>query len=449
MNIDSFDNTLVCKNDDFQTVLSFFKDTREVPNYIEKSILEIILYKLYSKDYCFETIEEYLECLPDRFVQDIIQNINSMYFNQSKVSYVQNHLSYLVYYLSANIFKVWKPLLDLLIKNTLKPNIRILDIGTGPGSIPIGIFEFYKALAGKFPEIYFKLSFSLVDAEEEFLDIATKIINKIGECSPPNIEVSIERIFCRQITNESVFDDFKGFDIISMSNFITSTEGININDAVSIINNLRNSLDDYGSFIIIEPGDKGSCKGLKEVRNAIVNRKIFNIFSPCVGVWEEKSNYNCKCFNMVRCYWKIPCIYEYLVAKGLNKAKRVDVPFNYVVLRKDKIKKYDPIRNQQHYVKLADLNKYINMEVNVKSLIRTVIYKDDLINISLCDGSCSFEEDNKAVWIYLSYDYLKQIGIYGPLIAAERITLKKVSVILKNKKLILEANKDSHILIDY
>ncbi len=74
----------------------------------------------------------------------------------------------------------------------------------------------------------------------------------------------------------------------------------------------------------------------------------------------------------------------------LNKAKRVDVPFNYVVLRKDKIKKYDSIRNQQLYVKLADLNKYINMQVNdINRLLGGILMssrKWETVNIDTIDG---------------------------------------------------------------
>lgn len=132
-------------------------------------------------------------------------------------------------------------------------------------------------------------------------------------------------------------------------------------DAPEIVNRFKNNLAKDGALIIIEPGDNISCKALKNVRNAVVGENGFNLYSPCIGIWEEKSSYNCSCFNMVRSFWEIPKIYQYLVGKGLTKASRIDVPFNYVVLRLDDLRKYDISTNYQHYTKVSDLptRKYL------------------------------------------------------------------------------------------
>ena len=449
MKIDSFDNTLICEHEDLQTVLAYFKNDRILPNYIEKLVLKLIVEQVYSKEIIFDSLEEYLAYLPNEFIQKTIADINSMFSKHAKVAYAHSHLSYLLYYLPANVFKVWKPLLDLLLRSTLKPSMRILDIGTGPGSVPIGIIQFYSSLATSFPEIPFSLTFVLIEGEQHFLNIAAKVIKMAANYAMPNLTITIESEICEKVYPDNNYSYLGIFDLITMSNFLTSNEGENQTNAVSLIRNFRGNIDEDGSLIIIEPGDERSCKALKRIRNEVANNKILNIFSPCIGIWAEKTSYDCACFNMVRCFWRIPRIYKYLIDKGLNKARRVDVPYNYVVFRIDRIKKYSVVRNSQHFIKLIDLKENIGKIVNVIALIRTVIAIDGRISFSLCDGSCSFSHDRKAVWVDISNDQLKKNGICIPLIAAEKITLKKVIVKSSGERINLEINNNSRIAIDY
>lgn len=197
------------------------------------------------------------------------------------------------------------------------------------------------------------------------------------------------------------------------------------------------------------PGDKESSRYLKEIRNFVINNNILNIFSPCIGIWEEKAKYECSCFNTVRCYWETPQIFKLLQRRGVAKSKREDIPFNYVVFRKDKVKKYEITRNRQHFVMLSDLKGYSGKTVNVKARIRTVIVKDGIVRISLCDGSCGFLNDDDAVWTRISEKQLHESGIDIPLIAAEKITLKKVGVIASGKKVDLTVDKDTMITVEY
>lgn len=506
MKIDIFDNTLVCEKEDLQSVLTYFKEDRKIPEYIEKSILKIVLNKLYNRvsevedivyeydiecyykyygkyDYEYDgeyygkydcgydseydgkyddeyddkygiddehhTIDKYLKRLPCEFINNAINDINTMFFTGSKVVYKGRYLSYLMYYLPANIFKVWKPLLDLQLANTLKPDLRVLDIGTGPGSVPLGMIEYYKALAESFTDISFSLSFVLVEAEKEFLDIARSMLTMTKRHMPNNLTINIEKTIWTKMDTKSECRYIGKFDVITMSNFLTANEGDNQENAYLIVRKFAENLTTDGSLIIIEPGEENSCIALKKLRNDIANAGELNVFSPCIGIWEEKSSYQCACFNMVRCYWQVPIIYKYLIDKGLDKARRIDVPFNYVVFRRDKVKKYSAEKNIQHFTKIVDLKEKHNQMVNVIAFIRTVIYTGNKVSFSLCDGSCSFSEDGQAVWIYVSKKLLEQNGITIPLIAAEKITLKKVVVKLVGQGIILELNKNSRIAIDY
>lgn len=452
MKIDSFDNTLVFEKEDLQTVLSYFKDSRKLPEYLEKSVLQVILHKIGQGNTELKSLEEYLEFLPLSFVGKTVENIKVMFAGTNKVSYKQNHLSYLLYYFPGNVFKVWKPLLDLQLKSALRPQMRILDIGTGPGSAPIGIVEYYKALAESFPKLSFRLNFVLIECELDFLNIAKELIEKLREYLPENLTVTIESTILEKVRVESDFSSLGKFDLITMSNFLTANENENENqeNGAAIINRFKCNIKNDGAFTIIEPGMEKSCIALKRIRNKIIQEGYFNIFSPCVGIWKEKDEYDCACFNMVRCYWSVPKIYQFLISKGLNKADRVNVPFNYLIFRKDKLRKYFPIKNAQHFTKLTDLKEVIGQKVNIIAVIRTAIYKGDNLGLSLCDGSCSFlADDSNAIWFNIANAQIVKNGINIPLISGEKITLKKVTVKLKHNRINLEFGNDSRVTIEY
>ncbi len=448
MKIDSFDNTLICENDELETVLSFFEERREIPEYIELSILRVVSKKLGLQD--FRTINEYLNNLPKNFMDYLISTVNGMYSSNCQINYCNRHLPYLIYYLPVNIFKVWKPLLDLQTQDLLKSKVEILDVGTGPGSVPLGIIEYYKSLAVCFNEIEFELQFTLIEKETEFINIACKMINECINYLPENLHVKINNQYCISVSAKNNYDFLGTFDMVLMSNFLAYGEELNQENGYKIICNFKSNIKKDGSLIVIEPADRRNCIPLKRLRNSVVNNRDLNVYSPCIGVWEVKEKYSCACFNMVRSYWKLPKIYEFLLKKGLYKGTRPDVPFNYIIFRKDNKKKYDIIKNQKHFVKLCDLKDYLSKKINVIAIIRTVIYKQetDIVKIALCDGTMSCT-DFEAVWIEVTKKSLNDMGINIPLIAAERIKLNGVTVKAFNKDIYLKVDRNTRIRVEY
>lgn len=449
MKVDCFDNTLVCEKDDLQYSLSYFKDNRKVPEYVEKAILEYIYKKLKLSYSDNKSINELLENLPNDFIRQSIFEINTMFITPNEVEYKGLHLSYLLYYLPSNIFKIWKPLLDLHLNSLLKPKLSILDIGTGPGSVTIGLIEFYKSLALKYGDISFKLEFTLIDAEESFLDIALFMLKCSEEYLPANLKIEVVNEFCHLISPEYENEELREYDLITMSNFLSINEKSNSTYGQLLISKIIEYLKKNGSIIIIEPADEQNCYSLKQIRNNVLSGSKINLYSPCASIWESKALYNCTCFNMARSYWELPTISKYLSKNGLNKGRRVDVPFSYVILRKDGYKKYEIETNTKHFARLKDLDEHIGKRANIKAIIRSVIENGNRLRILLCDGSCSFNGKEYGIYIDTTSSFLKEHGINVKLIAGEKITLNKIIVRRDNQDIRLDIDNKSILKIDF
>ena len=433
--------------------MSYFKDFRNIPEYIEVLILEQVFNNLNIKSNHLIQIEDYLDALPEEFICKTIIDINTMFGKYKKANYKSSYLSYLIYYLPANIFKTWKPLLDLHLKSLLKANLEILDIGTGPGSIPIGIIEFYKHLAITYKHIEFSLNFTLIEIEKNFIDIAIKLINDTNKYLPHNLKVNIRNTYNERVGENYENKNLEKYDLITMSNFLNINEYNNSCIAVNILNGLKKNLAENGALILIENGDMQNCVEFKGIRNEVVNNKTYNIYSPCVGIWEEKEKYTCRCISMTRVYLKQPKIYQFLYSRGVEKANNIDIPFNYVILRTDGLRKYEIETNRQNYSKLCELKEKNNEIVHVAAIIRTVIpnkkNRSD-IRLLLCDNSFDSGSIKYDVNIELTKEQLFKHGITIPLIAAEKIALKNVAVKIRTKNNIyLEVLPNSRITVEY
>lgn len=450
MRVDILDNTIICEGEDLQESLNYIDENRELPIEIEKIILGVIYKELGLKYNENSSIMDNLNLLPEHFLEKIVSDINTMFKGNKKIDYKDNYLAYVMYYLPVNVFKIWKPLLDLHINSTLKKDISILDIGTGPGSVPLGIIEFYKKLAIIYDDVDFSLEFVLVDAQYNFLRIANKIMEAIKMYLPPNLKVNLKEAICTKITAKRSYSPGR-FDYITMSNFLAIVEGNNSRYSYDIVSKFADNLEEDGSFIIIEPGDKENCINLKRLRNRLVKNGKFNLYSPCVGIWEEKEDYQCGCFSTVRMYWELPNIFTFLKKNGLRHSLRRDVPFNYVVLRKDGLTKYRPITNTQHFTKLSQLKENDGNVINIIAFIRTSIYKQDYVKLGLCDGSSCYDGGIEGVWINIPISRLKKQGKDIKLIAGERIKILKVLVKKDtiNNTFYLKLTDESKIRIDY
>lgn len=74
-------------------------------------------------------------------------SISRLFSTTEQTDYDEYCRAYALYYLPVNMQKIWRPLLDLAITDSLESSCRVLELGAGPGSATFGLIEFYKYLA--------------------------------------------------------------------------------------------------------------------------------------------------------------------------------------------------------------------------------------------------------------------------------------------------------------
>lgn len=412
---------------------------REIPLFIQNTIIDLI-YNEIKTERTSKDLKKSLEQIDKNIVNNVINSIDNMYKNIEKTDYSNKHIEYIWYYLPNNIYKVWQPLIDLAVAGELKTEIDLLDIGTGPASLPIGFIEFYSKIAQYFKGVKFKLNIYMVDAQPKFLYFASCLIKNIINEVPKNLEIYFQTD-CKFIGQDTNLNFGKKFDIISMSNFINHFEHQSAVSMKKFVEGLKNILNDDGSIIFIEPGSKDECKDMKELRNILVNNNIYNIFSPCVSIWEEKKLFDCICFTTYSMPIKKPELIEFLIENGLRKQKKEHVSFNYMILRTDGIRKYKIERNKQSFSLIKDIFQMQDGEnrVNIKGVVRKKTVKNK--SFCVCDGSCIAQE----IWINIENDADDAVKEFDILNMGEKVNIKKMKVIKQRDRITLVLDKKSKL----
>lgn len=235
--------------------------------------------------------------------------------------------AYVHYFLPANLYKIHLPLRELAIhKKALfsKDRLRVLDIGSGPGTAILGAMEFFSNMER--PPF---LEFTAVDMVAENLREAEALFKS---CRKEGASLS---------TIKSVVEKIDGlikgpFDIIILSNLLNELAGNDLNKIekrVEILNRiLERLLSVEGSCIIIEPSLRDTSREMLEVREGLL-RIGYHIYSPCLIETPCPALNNPKDWCHEDVPWKFPdTVKEIDRLTGLRKDS---LKFSYLVIRRD------------------------------------------------------------------------------------------------------------------
>lgn len=356
--------------------------------------------------------------------------LNTMFANRQVVDYSKIVEEYLLYYFPVNLFKIWKPLIDLCERQQMLPDIEVLEIGCGPGSSTFGLIELYRFMAIDNPQTKFKVSIILVEQHVEFLKAFEYLFDKYKSILPDNLEVLIEKMFNNEVENSIAFVGTTSFDLIYASNVFNSNEKYGIQKFKALMCNLKPYLKNSGSIIIIEPAEQIYAKPFLTIRNELQNDDIYTIYSPCNSMYTH-SHIMCCTFSMAKIHLRNSILLNELKRNAIiSKGNHLVHNFQYAVFRKDELRKYDLINKKHDKLNCLSV-KMVGERVNIFANVITVNEKSSgELGLLLCDGTL---QENEKVWLNISNDDLEQHKIGIKIVRGERIVLKGAIVGVDHK----------------
>jgi ribosomal protein RSM22 (predicted rRNA methylase) len=240
--------------------------------------------------------------------------------------------AYTSYFLPANIHKIHTPLRDLALHpGRLFENakLRILDIGSGPGTAVLGVMEFFSGMDNP-PE----LEFIAVDQVPENLTEAETLFAAYRNST--RLRASLRTIRATVARAENLPGEC--FDMIILSNVLNELVPYDEEKIVKRVGFLNDTcsrlLADKGSCIIIEPALRETSRDMLNVRDELLECGL-HPYSPCLLRGKCPALMNPKDWCHEDVPWTPPAIIQEV--DRLTGLRKDSLKFSYLVLRKDAV----------------------------------------------------------------------------------------------------------------
>ena len=414
---------------------------KSISGYQIPQVLDDTLCDLLATNYNVNKAEKYNAlAYESKIKRNIVQRISNLFANTATTAdYENNELFYALYYLPLNMYKIWVPLKDLLSRKALRSSIEVLELGAGPGTSTFGLLEFYRHMAEENTNETFSVAIDIVEKEQGFITIFETLLDSYIQGLPINLNVTLGKVYCKEITDDFSFLTDTKYDLIYASNMFNSNERYGNTYFIECCKKLKLLLKEKSSLIFIEPGEKVISTHFKNSRNAVEQEKILQIFSPCCCLFNQEHK-RCNCFSIAHLRNIKSKVLNFLAELGLRSIHNGTHSFDYVVFRNDNLKKFDVERKKR--IRLSEVDwSALGQTVNVTAIVLSEVKKTNRTGLMLCDGTIS-----GSVWLNLSDEDIKIHNIQTDLIRGEKIDLKGAETCGKLK---LKVTNRTEITVSY
>ncbi len=279
----------------------------------------------------------------------------------------------------------------------LPKQLRLLDIGTGPGTVSLAVLYFYDILFSVTGMHDLSVEIALLDRRQEYLDFAAANIKSWLVLQHISIPVWVCRSVCGCLEKESArlrcVLGRGDYNLVVSSHVINEYELYDTASALALVEFALEMTADDGSLAIIEPATEVMSRRIADLHWQLKSANLASAFAPCAYPWKKYPGLQqrCACWSHACESWWKPASIQVLERYGAQHKN--DVDFNYLVLRKDGFNRFKAYRTpdkyaSEGYVKLVNGNKYLGQKVNIVGVATNIYRNNDLMIIDICDGTC-------------------------------------------------------------
>jgi SAM-dependent methyltransferase len=289
-------------------------------------------------------------------------------------------LSYLAYHFPVYFMQAEHLLAMLIREGLLKESMTVLDVGTGPGVVPLAIADFYSRLDKGRVVVH-----SLERSEEHveaFMYLREQFTRKDAKASirPPKKA---------DITSPDVTGIPEKIDLMIFSNVLNELPDITMESRAEIVARMAESLSPDGSILIVEPADEENATRMRTLTVALAAKGL-NIYSPCTFLWGTPCTApRCWSFETAPAI-RLTRVMETLAhCEDSYRYVNTDIKYSYAILRKDGKKKEScRMPAGSKFLRLSKVHLHVGKRINVVGVkmsgelgdARSHVYK-------ICDGT--------------------------------------------------------------
>ena len=296
-------------------------------------------------------------------------------------------VSYLLYHFPVYFCQYQYLLLELFKGGLLSNKMRIIDAGSGPGTITLSTIDFFRKLKDVYSRnnMDFKLSIRIESIEKElenivcYKELCEKYLSGSQESSA---NIIIGEPVRSPVESAPVPHDA---DLIVFSNVLAELKSTPPERA-NVVERIASGSNDP-TLIIIEPADLDNSKALRITQQTLV-RKGFNVYSPCSFIWGKMcSGDNCWSFKEQGDITAPDFMKKIADTADPYRYMNTDMKFSSVILKKGRISKHN-YRAKGKFMALSNLKKHIEKHINVAaSVMSGNLGNEKTFVFKICDGT--------------------------------------------------------------
>lgn len=289
-------------------------------------------------------------------------------------------LGYLAYHFPVYFLQTEHLLAMLARDGLLKKSMTILDIGTGPGVVPLAIADFWSRLEGAKADVY-----SVERSEEHieaFLYLRDHFVPKGGK-------VSVKPPVKADITASDPVKIPEQLDLVVFSNVLNELNDKSPEQRADLVMHYAERLAPDGTILIVEPAEEAVSTQLRVLSLALKKRGL-TVHSPCSYIWGT----NCtpdRCWSFVTA----PCIRPTRIMETLARCDEsfryvnTDIKYSYVLLRKDrKTKENYRVPAGSRVLRVSQIHRHVDKRINLIAAKMSENLGDAKnLMFRLCDGT--------------------------------------------------------------
>ncbi|MEN6396207.1 MAG: small ribosomal subunit Rsm22 family protein [Methanoregula sp.] len=365
-----------CLNADEEKRLGEYLDLRTMPPTLEEAIGQYITKKT-GKDWSDPVILE-------RLRRAIVAQKDDYWKPTDKRSlqYTKGYsvLGYLAYHFPVYFMQTRHILAGLAHDGLLKREMTILDLGTGPGVIPLAVADFWTCLDTA------RATVVPVERSKEHIEAFTYLARSVAtQNSPVTISPAIEM----DIASPDDRALPERIDLMVFSNVLNELAGQSVAARADIVRKYADRLAPDGTILIVEPAEEVTSTGLRVLSLALKKRGL-SIYAPCTFVWGT----NCtpdRCWSFVTA----PSIRPTRIMNTLAACDEpfryvnTDIKYSYVIIRKDgKTRLSCQVPKDTRALRLSKIHLNVGKRITIIAAKMSEDLGDKETHLfRLCDGS--------------------------------------------------------------
>ncbi len=266
-------------------------------------------------------------------------------------------LAYLAYQAPVVLVQFEHILHEMAADGLLRDRMRVLDIGSGPGTVPLAIIDTWSRLSPG------EVRITALERETENLDAFRSIVPAFASQTS---SVRIDEPIQEDLMSVDPEGLPREMDLIVFGSVLNELRKVPVETKAALVEKISETLAGDGTVVIMEPADLENSVSLRKLATELTGRGM-TLYAPCTHLWSTACRPE-RCWT----FWEGPAISPTRLMNRLAASedgyryRNTDLKFSYAILRKDhRTRETYRIPRGMKALRLSKLQGHLKRRVNV------------------------------------------------------------------------------------